>query len=166
MSAPDYFEFFGLEPKLALDLADLEQRFYRLSRELHPDRVQRLPPAARQRSLDQSALLNDAYRTLRDPVARTEYALKRLGLAADPNHAPPELLEEVFAWNEALEVRDPAQLEAGRSRFAALRDQADAEMHSLFGPFDDGDPTAPARIRAVLNRRRYILNLLQTAAHV
>ena len=62
MSAPDYFQVFGLAPKLALDLADLEQRFYRLSRESHPDRFQRGTPAERERSLDASATLNDAYR--------------------------------------------------------------------------------------------------------
>ena len=165
MSAPDYFQFFGLEPQLALDLDDLEQRFYRLSRELHPDRFQRATPAERERSLEASAILNDAHRTLRDPIARAEYMLKRQGLAADSKQAPPELLEEVFALNEALEERNPAQLEAGRARFEALRTQADAELQALFDQFDAGDPAAPGRIRAVLNRRRYIMNLLETAAH-
>ncbi len=165
MSAPDYFQFFGLEPKLTLDLADLERRFYRLSRKLHPDRFQRATPAQRERSLEASAILNDAYRTLRDPVARADYALKRLGLAADSKQAPPELLEEVFALNVALEERNAAQLEAGRSRFVALRDQADAALQALFAHFDAGDPAAPGQIRALLNRRRYIINLLETAAH-
>ena len=166
MSAPDYFQFFGIAPRLALDLADLEQRFYRLSRELHPDRFQRAQPAERERSLDASATLNDAYRTLRDPISRAEYVLKRLGLAADSKQVPPELLEEVFAMNEALEEHNAAQLEAGRSHFEALRAQTDLELQSLFGQFDAGDLAAPDRIRALLNRRRYIMNLLQTAAHV
>ncbi|HEY1203540.1 MAG: Fe-S protein assembly co-chaperone HscB [Bryobacteraceae bacterium] len=166
MSSPDYFEFFGLEPKLALDLGDLEQRFYRLSRELHPDRFQRSTPDERERSLESSAILNDAYRTLRDPIARAEYALKRLGLAGDSKQAPPELLEEVFALNEALEERDAAHLEAGRLRFEVLRNQADAELQALFAKFDAGDPAAPGQIRALLNRRRYIVNLIEKAAHV
>jgi molecular chaperone HscB len=166
MSAPGYFEFFGLEPKLALDRDDLERRFYRLSRELHPDRFQRATPAERERSLEASAILNDAYRTLRDPVARAEYALKRLGLAADAKPTPPELLEEVFAMNEAVEEGDAAAIEAGRARFEALRAEADAELPALFARFDAGDAAAPSRIRALLDRRRYILNLLETAAHV
>lgn len=166
MSAPDYFRFVGLEPKLMLDLGDLEQRFYRLSRELHPDRFQRATPAERERSLEASAILNDAYRTLRDPIARAEYILKRQGLAAESKQVPPELLEEVFALNEALEKQNVAQLEAGRSRFETLRAQADAELQTLFARFDAGDPAAPGQIRAVLNRRRYITNLLETAAHV
>jgi molecular chaperone HscB len=166
MSAPDYFQFFGLAPRLALDLGDLEQRFYRLSRELHPDRFQRATTAERERSLEASAILNDAYRTLRDPISRAEYVLKRLGLPADSKQVPPELLEEVFALNEALEEQNAAQLEAGRSRFEALRAQTDLELQSLFGQFDAGDSAAPGQIRALLNRRRYIMNLLATAAHV
>jgi molecular chaperone HscB len=169
MSAPDYFQFFGLEPRLGIDLGDLERRFYRLSRELHPDRFTRGTHAEQERSLEASAVLNDAYRTLRDPIARAEYLLKRLELAADSKQAepaPPELLEEVFALNEALEERNAAQLEAGRLRFEAARTQADAELQALFARFDAGDSAVPAQIRAVLNRRRYIVNLLETAAHV
>jgi molecular chaperone HscB len=156
----DYFHFFGLEPKLALDADDLRARFYRLSREVHPDRFQRATPAEQERSLDASAFLNDAYRTLRDPVARAEYVLKRQGLDAGSNQAPPELLEEVFALNEAIEEADQAQLEAGRARFQTLLADADAELQNLFAKFDAGDAAAPVQIRAVLNRRRYISNLL------
>ncbi len=158
MSAPDYFQVFGLAPKLALDLADLQERFYRLSREVHPDR--------QRGTLEASATLNDAYRTLRDPVSRAEYVLKRLGLPADSKQVPPELLEEVFAMNEALEEHNADELAAGRSHFEALRAETDLELQSLFAQFDEGDLAAPERIRALLNRRRYIMNLLETAAHV
>jgi molecular chaperone HscB len=158
----DYFQFFGLEPKLTLDAADLRARFYALSRELHPDRFQRATPAERQRSLDASAFLNDAYRTLRDPVARAEYLLKRRGLEAAANQAPPELLEEVFELNEAIEGGARAQIDAGRARFQALLAEADAGLEALFARFDAGDAAAPAAIRALLNRRRYIANLVKT----
>jgi molecular chaperone HscB len=165
MDTPDYFEFFGLEPKLTLDLGDLEQRFYLLSRELHPDRFQRASPAEQERALQASAMLNDAYRTLRNPIARAEYVLKRLGQAADSKRVPPELLEEVFALNEALESQDRVELEAGRKRFEALLEEADAGLKLLFDRFDSHDPAAPGQIRAALDRRRYIANLLETTSH-
>jgi molecular chaperone HscB len=125
-----------------------------------------LHPDLQRGTLDASATLNDAYRTLRDPISRAEYVLKRLGLPADSKQVPPELLEEVFALNEALEEHNAAQLEAGRSHFEALRAETDLELQSQFAQFDEGDLAAPERIRALLNRRRYIVNLLQTAAHV
>ncbi len=75
----DYFSVFGLNPRLDLDLSELEHEFHRLSRKLHPDRFARALDNEKQWSLADTALLNDAYRTLRDPLRRTEYLLKLEG---------------------------------------------------------------------------------------
>jgi molecular chaperone HscB len=108
----DYFSVFGLEPKLNLDLPALEHEFHRLSRKLHPDRFARALDNEKQWSLADTALLNDAYRTLKDPLRRTEYLLKLLGaeIHADDDRqkgkragAPDDLLEEVFELNMQLE---------------------------------------------------------------
>ncbi len=167
MDRPDYFQFFGLERKLALDAADLESRFHRLSRQLHPDRYARATPAERERALEASAVLNDAYRTLRDPVSRAEYVLKQQGLEQS-KAAPPELLDEVFELNMALEelrggddsVRP--QLEAARERFLALRRETDDALAALFSAHDrSGMGSVSADLRSLLNRRKYIDNLIQ-----
>ena len=114
----DYFAFLGVPRKLNLDAADLEQRFRALSRQFHPDYFYNAPPAERRASLERSSYLNDAYRTLRQPISRIEYLLELEGLdrrrsergdaAAEPDDkVPPALLEEVFALNEELdEVRE------------------------------------------------------------
>ena len=86
--APDYFRFFGLDRQLSLDPADLQQRYYSLSRLLHPDRFQRGTPNEKRFALDATAILNDAYRTLRDPVARAEYVLKEEGFEAGRAQSP------------------------------------------------------------------------------
>ena len=116
----DYFSVFGLEPRLNLDLAALEHEFHRLSRRLHPDRFARASENEKQWSLADTALLNDAYRTLKDPLRRTEYLLKlrgrgdwRIAAAASmprqnarterPSRVPADLLEEVFDLNMQLE---------------------------------------------------------------
>ena len=77
----DYFSFLGLPRKLAMNAADLEQRFRSLSRQFHPDYFYNATPAERRASLERSSYLNDAYRTLRKPPARLEYLLKLEGLA-------------------------------------------------------------------------------------
>src|SRR3974377_1849658 len=77
--AGDYFSVFGLTQRLDLDLGALEHEFHRLSRKLHPDRFGRASASERDWSLADTALLNDAYRTLRDPIHRTEYLLKLHG---------------------------------------------------------------------------------------
>ncbi len=165
MTAPDYFEFFGLQPKLELDASDLESRFYRLSRELHPDRHQRATPAERDRALESSAILNDAYRTLRDTVARAEYLLARQGLKPS-SKTPPELLQEVFALNEALEEYRSgnsvarAQLEAEGARLRSALEESSRRLLALFREYDGGGGVAVLRaIRAELDRRKFIQNL-------
>jgi molecular chaperone HscB len=116
----DYFTFFGLAPKLNIDVAALEKDFYELSRKLHPDLKARGGNQEQEWSLEQSSLLNDAYRTLRDPIKRTEYLLHLEGVALEEQSksateqarvtgevkkqiVPPDLLEEVFELNMQLE---------------------------------------------------------------
>src|SRR5206468_2074250 len=104
----DYFRFFGLPRKLNLDVSDLEQRFRTLSRQFHPDYFYNATPAERRASLERSSYLNDAYRTLKNPIARVEYLLGLEGFsprAEEGTNAkvPAALLEEVFALNEELD---------------------------------------------------------------
>ena len=160
----DYFEFFDLPHNLAIDLKDLEKRFYALSRELHPDRFVRKPAAERERALEDSATLNDAYRTLRDPIARALYLLKLEGFdigEQGSKDVPPELLEEMFELNMAIEEADGPQLEASRERFEKMRVAIDTELQANFTMWDSvRSREALTAIRGVLNRRKYITNLI------
>lgn len=116
----DYFTFFGLPAKLNVDVPALEKDFYQLSRKLHPDLSARATSQEQEWSLEQSSLLNDAYRTLRDPIKRTQYLLKLEGVELEEQSkaateqaratgevkkqiVPPDLLEEVFELNMQLE---------------------------------------------------------------
>lgn len=117
----NYFAFFGLDRKLNLDIARLEKEFYQLSRNLHPDLHARMSPEEQAWSLEQSSLLNDAYRTLKDPIRRTQYLLSLEGVELEEQSknateqaratgqakkqiVPPDLLEEVFELNMQLEA--------------------------------------------------------------
>ena len=174
--ATDYFEFFELPRQLDLDQRDLEKRFYSLSRQLHPDLFSRKSAREQDYSLEATAVLNDAYRALKDPVTRALYVLKQEGFDTGEQttkDVPPELLEEVFELNMALEELrmgdDDAlpQLEAARLRFETMRDETDAEMRSKFAAWDAShDPNILAEIRGLLNRRKYITNLIDKASHV
>jgi molecular chaperone HscB len=169
----DYFGLFGFDPpRLTLDPAQLQNRFYELSREYHPDRFATRPADERERAESISAHLNDAYRTLRDPLARAEYLLAQRGLDIETQsskHVPPELLEEVFEMNIALEELRSGdqdarpQLEAEAAKFRAMLEEADAEAAREFAAFDQGDAEALGRLRAIYNRRRYIANLVRDA---
>jgi molecular chaperone HscB len=129
----DYFKFFGLPRKLNLDLEDLEKRFYTLSRKLHPDNFHRASPREKLLSLDKSAVLNDAYRTLKEPLTRAEYLLSLEGqkMEVHAKQAPPELLEEVFELNEWLaELKMAPPREGQNGHLAELRRQLEtAKTH-------------------------------------
>ena len=116
----DYFSFFGLPRKLTIDVPALEKDFYELSRKLHPDLNARAGTQEQEWSLQQSSLLNDAYRTLKDPIKRTQYLLQLEGVELEEQSksateqarssgqlkkqiVQPDLLEEVFELNMQLE---------------------------------------------------------------
>ncbi len=183
----DYFSVFGLEPRLNLDLPALEQEFHRLSRKLHPDRFARALENEKEWSLADTALLNDAYRTLKDPLRRTGYLLKLSGAEIgeehsgkdriDPSRVPADLLEEVFDLNMQLEEmrmtrkigdEDPA-LEAGlaesKDKFTGLLKAVDDDLRIEWKAWDAGDESArqaaQKRMVALLDRRRYLSNLVR-----
>jgi molecular chaperone HscB len=175
----DYFSFLGLPRKLNLDAADLEQRFRALSRQFHRDCFYNATPAERRASLERSSYLNDAYRTLRQPMTRIEYLLKLEGLGASgpaeaSKQVPPALLEEVFALNEELdEIRElraggapvaewQARLERARQPIEVKRIQHEAQLQELAAQWDaGGGQEALKALRGQFLERNYIHNLLE-----
>jgi molecular chaperone HscB len=145
MASADFFTVFSLPRHLHIDTAALEKAFYAQSRKLHPDRFAAKPLAEQEAALEESSRLNDAYRTLKDPIARTQYLLSLEGVeleeqskaATDAARAsggekkqliPPELLEEVFELNMQLmemkaakEFGDEADPDLRRDLEAAAR---------------------------------------------
>jgi molecular chaperone HscB len=159
----NYFDFFGLPHKLSIDPKDLESRFYALSKQWHPDRFARATADQRRLSEDATATLNDGYRTLREPIARAEYLLKEHGLNGGDQKIPPELLEEVFELNMALEEIETSrpQLEEAKRKFGPMLDHIDRELLKQFAAYDETQERAVLEnIRGLLNRRTYIRNLV------
>jgi len=153
----DYFTFFALPRKLNLDVPAMENDFYELSRKLHPDLNARAASQEQEWSLQQSSLLNDAYRTLKDPIKRTQYLLKLEGIELEEQSktateqarssgqvkkqiVPPDLLEEVFELNMQLEELrglkkagedDPALIEEIGRQKLELEEKHEALLHEL-----------------------------------
>jgi molecular chaperone HscB len=186
--AADYFSVFGLPRKLWLEMNALEQKFLQLSWKLHPDNFVNASEEEQELSLKRSSQLNDAYRTLKDPVARVEYLLEIEGERKEgekKQQAPPELLEEVFELNESLdELREAksagieldglkARLQAAEKSFGEKLAEVDREMQATAKDWDAAvdagadDSTRRkimARLNEYLNRRSYIRNLVVSVA--
>jgi molecular chaperone HscB len=153
----DYFTFFGLPRKLDLDVPALDKDFYALSRKLHPDLNSRSGSEEQEWSLQQTSLLNDAHRTLKDPIQRTQYLLQLEGIELEEQSksateearssgqakkqiVPPDLLEEVFELNMQLEELrahkkmgedDPALLEEIGRQKLELEEKNEALLEEL-----------------------------------
>ena len=135
-------------------------------------------------SLRRSSELNDAYRTLRDPVGRVEYLLAIEGARVEGKNkqqAPPELLEEVFELNESLdELREAKasggdtaslkqRLESAEKNFQTKLAEVDGELQTVAKDWDAaveskadeaGRKAVMSRLNELLNRRSYIRNLV------
>ncbi len=169
----DYFEVFGLPRLLGIDTLVLEKTFHNLSRKYHPDYFTTASPSEKTRAVRMTALLNDAYRTLRNPVRRVEYLLSLYGFKPDSSKVPQALLMEVFEINERLEevkagrasVEEAdslrAQIKEKRERFDSELQRASLEWDELMKR-SEGEPKLKdqlVRLTEILSESSYIRNL-------
>jgi len=178
----DYFAMFEMPRKLWIEMGALEQKFLQLSWKLHPDNFVNATAEEREISLKRSSELNDAYRTLRDPIGRVEYLLAIEGARKEGKNkqqAPPELLEEVFELNESLDELRQAKssggdiatlkhrLDAAEKNFETKLTEVDGELQEAAREWDSaltGDMSQRQviknKLNDLLNRRSYIRNLV------
>ena len=190
----DHFSFFGLPRRLRIDLPGLQGEFYRLSRKLHPDMSARGKAVEQQWSLEKSSQLNDAYRILRDPIARTEYLLELEGVKLEEQSqaatqlarqtgnekkqvVPPDLLEEAFELNMQLEELRAArkmgeadaelegQLQSARAQFEAKLEALRDELEGLWKQWDAALAEEPASPERLRVRDR-LVDLLNRRSYI
>ena len=183
----DYFTCFGLPRRLAIDTQVLEAKFYELSRAFHPDFYQNKSDAEQSISLGNSAMLNTAYRTLRDPIQRAEYLLDlEAGSVKDIRTTPPaDLFEEILELQDTLDefrasnrtsheasaLRE--KLHADRTTLEQRQRDMETQLQRLFGQWDAlqdrGEATEQARaernrilkdMRDILSNRTYVKNIV------
>jgi molecular chaperone HscB len=169
----DYFEVFRLSRALGINTATLEKTFYELSRKYHPDYFSIGSEAEKTQALKMTALLNDAYRTLRHPIHRVEYLLELEGFKADGSKVPQELLMEVFEINEQLQevkggTASVEQVDSLRAQIREKRDQFDTELQHASQEWDEllkNDAPDPkrqqqlAKLTKIVSESSYIRNL-------
>jgi molecular chaperone HscB len=116
-----HFELFGLDPAYALETEALERSYREIQSRVHPDRFAHAGDAERRASLQWTTRVNEAYRTLKDPVQRAKHLLELHGVdvAFETNTAmPSEFLMQQMELREALEVatdkKDSVRLDALR----------------------------------------------------
>jgi molecular chaperone HscB len=101
-----YFDYFGLPQTYNLNEKDLEERYFALQRQVHPDRFTNRTITEKLYSSQHSTLANEAYKTLKVPLKRVVYLLQILGRDVHNEDGKtisnPELLSEVMSMHENL----------------------------------------------------------------
>lgn len=170
MDPSDHFAVFRLPRKLRIDSKELSRTFLDLSRECHPDRFAGADADRLAEIQRASARVNDAYRVLKDPVRRAEYLLEVEGIERPEGEAkcPPDLLEEVFELREQMMEGD-ADAATGKAR--EMLTEAESSLEALFEEYDEASDVESARdllerIRAALDRRKFVAGLVAEAGRV
>ena len=183
----DYFTCFGFPRRLTIDQSKLEAKFYELSRAFHPDFYQNKSETEQTISLGNSATLNSAYRTLRDPIQRAEYLLDlEAGAVKEIRNSPPaDLFEEILELQDTLnEYRAAdrtsetgqqlrAKLQAEQLTLEQRKQDMETNLQQLFTDWDklqdQGDATSHARserdrllkqMREILSNRTYVKSIV------
>jgi len=133
----DHFARLGFVPGFAIDAGELQRRYVALQRQLHPDRFATKPAAERAMALARASDLNQAYETLKSPLARAEYLLTLKGRANARSLDDPVLLAEAMEWREALaEAADAAEIETMIERAQGDIAAVEAALTQAFGADD------------------------------
>ena len=183
----DYFTCMGFPRRLTIDQRQLETKFYELSRAFHPDFYQNKSADEQAISLDNSALLNTAYRTLRDPIERAEYLLGlEAGAVKEIRNSPPsDLFEEILELQDTLneyraagqtsetESTLRAKLQSEQNTLEQRQRDMEAALQQLFVQWDAlqdrGEASSQARaerdrilkeMREHLSNRTYVKNIV------
>ncbi|CAN5749448.1 Fe-S protein assembly co-chaperone HscB [soil metagenome] len=157
----DHFARLGLPAALDLEPASLDRAYFALQRQWHPDRFVGKPPDERAKASTEAAGLNDAYRTLKDPLSRAFYlaVLNGVELPADGKTIDdPELLMEAMEARE--ELHEAATVDAVEGLAGKARDEMKASLSRLGSLFLRDDKPA---IRNALLRLRYLEKFAEEA---
>ena len=178
----------GLPRLLTIDATGLENKFYEMSRSFHPDFYQTKTDTERTISLGNSALLNAAYRTLKDPIQRAEYLVRlEAGAVKEIRNQPPaDLFEEILSLQDDLEEFRAAsgqpssdltglrtKLQTDRETLEQRQQDMESRLFDLFETWDrlqrQSEPTEPIRakkeavlkeMRELLSNRTYVRNIV------
>ncbi len=166
----DPFAVLGIPPRFDLQLGDVEKRYRDLSKTLHPDRYVGRPAGERRMALNKAIEVNEAWRAVRDPIARAEALLRRGGVDIDEASAPttrPDFLMEMMELREALaEAREKRDAAALARLTQDVQQREEAILSQLTAQFDAAADDTGQLDRCVvpLSQLRFVRRFLEEAS--
>ena len=163
----NHFELFGLEPVFALNADSLDSAYRDIQAKVHPDRFAHAGDAERRASLQWTTRVNEAYRTLKDPLQRAKHLLELRGVdvAFETNTSmPADFLVEQMELRESLEkavkAKDAATLDSLRKRLVEEKNRLERNIGESIDARED------YRGAAELVRKLMFLDRLDAEVHL
>lgn len=162
----NHFELFGLPVAFDLDADDLASRYRELQRRVHPDKYASASDQERRLSLQMTALVNEAFQTLKDPVRRGRYLLSLRGVDVGEETdtaMDPAFLMEQMEWRENLE--EIRQADNPRKQLVELANRIGQRLQDKIGHFrqalDKDSPEETGRARNIIREMQFLEKMQQ-----
>jgi len=161
----DYFGLFQLPRTFRQDTSALDNRFREVQAQVHPDKFVQAGDAERRLSLQWATRANEAYQTLKKPLARAQYLLSLAGhdVEGENNNAmPPEFLMEQMEWREAVaEARIARELGELEQLHHRVKERMANRYEQLAELLDDQNdyPTASDRVRRLMFLEKLLFDI-------
>lgn len=154
----NYFTVFELKPSFTLDLADLERRFYRLAKMLHPDRFANHPdPTEKTRSIEKMSLVNQAYQTLKSAELRRDHVLECYQVPKVKPALPADLAEE---WFDVQDEPGSLAFQTFADKLSKRESDLNRSLKNLENEFDQsGNTETLKKISALVQDVAYLQSL-------
>ena len=157
------FEVMGLPPRYVIDRAELDRRYKALQKAHHPDRHSDKLPSERRSHVEQAMKVNEAYKVLKDDVARAEAVMRALGQAVDHGESRPSNPDFLMEMMELQEEVAAARLTEDEAELDRLRTQMQESKLRLLSKIEQKLDQARdfAGAEELLERVRYFERVLQ-----
>jgi molecular chaperone HscB len=138
----DPFATLGIERRFDLDLPAVEKRHRELSRALHPDKYADAGASERKATLSKAVEVNEAWRIVREPVARAEALFTLAGITVGERNEPKPSSELLMAAMDLRETLEEAKARRDLRAIEKLAGEVDAKRRvaeeKLRAGFADG----------------------------
>ena len=168
-SSTNFFKVFGFQVSFEVNPEELEERYQKLSFGLHPDFFVSASSEEKLLSEGATAILNNAYTTMKDQTSRADYLLKLLfeKQNLDDRSLPDGFLAEMFFLQEELDnlidSKDLINLSNMYKNIQKRKNNIEAEYFVLFRKYEENpeDSKIPQQLQTNLNAERYLKRILE-----
>lgn len=165
----NYFELFNIPVQLKIDKSAITKKYFDLSRQFHPDYFANADDDAQAEALEQSALLNKAYKTFQHADETIRYVLQLKGLLEEEEkyQLPPDFLMEVMDINEQLmDADDPAVIHSLQTQISQLENDIYEPVKEIVEHYQEGITSEKEllQVKEYYYKKKYLWRIRQQLA--